>query len=613
MFIKRIQIEEGFLDGLDVNLVAGLNVVIGARGTGKTSLIEMTRFCLDVDSYSTDDQFHSMKHAKAVLGSGQVTVTLSDGKSDVSVSRTAQDEKPRATGTFSKPIVFSQTEIETIGLHAKGRLNLVDGFIIFDKGLVAEESETKAIIRAISAQIKDIRKDIVELRQRSAGANEVENELAKLGPQESDLSKLSENANNKKSQLDLLSQKWTENSLSESSVKRFSEQHITWIGQLKECIAFAPNMEGWPESAGEDKLNKLRAKVNITKLELDVAVEKLSEVCSQATSLQTVLEVESVNIDSQGRALRQEIESIQAGAGAIVRKGQKLREKKAQLASLAGLIDQKQSDLDNLIAKRNDAFDKLDNLAETRYGFRLDVVEKLNQSLGPRIRVDLTHLGYFEDFTATIADSLRGSGMRYNDLAPLIASSISPRELIEAIDSYDVELIAEVTGVSKERSGRILSQLYDTDLGGLGTVTIHDTVDLKLLDGVEYKDISALSTGQRCTVILPLVLMHTNRIIIVDQPEDHIDNAFIADTLIQAVLARDGESQILFSTHNANIPVLGDADFVLHMGSDGKRGFALDAGSLESPSVVDAISTVMEGGVKAFQKRAQFYAHYNKS
>ena len=107
--------------------------------------------------------------------------------------------------------------------------------------------------------------------------------------------------------------------------------------------------------------------------------------------------------------------------------------------------------------------------------------------------------------------------------------------------------------------------------------------------------------------------MHTNRIIIVDQPEDHIDNAFIADTLIQAVLARDGESQILFSTHNANIPVLGDADFVLHMGSDGKRGFALDAGSLESPSVVDAISTVMEGGVKAFQKRAQFYAHYNKS
>ena len=613
MYIKRIHIEEGFLDGLDVNLVAGLNVVIGARGTGKTSLIEMTRFCLDVDSYGTDDQLHSMKHAKAVLGSGQVTVTLSDGKTDVSVSRTAQDEKPRATGAYSKPIVFSQTEIETVGLHAKGRLNLVDGFINFDDGLMAEESETKAIIRAISAQIKDIRKDIVELRQRSAGTIEVEAELAKLVPQESDLGKLSENANVKKTQLDLLSQKWTENSLSESAVKRFSEQHIAWIQQLKQSISYAPNMEAWPESAGEDKLKKLRADVNKTKSELIAAVEKLSQVCTQATSIQTVLEAESVKIDSDGRALRQEIESIQAGAGAIVRKGQQLREKQAQLASLAGLINQKQADLDNLIAKRNDAFDKLDNLAETRYSYRLDVVEKLNQSLGPRIRVDLTHLGYFEDFAATIADSLRGSGMRYNDLAPLVASSISPRELIEAIDSYDVELLAEVTGVSKERSGRILSQLYDTDLGGLGTVTIRDTVDLKLLDGVEYKDISALSTGQRCTVILPLVLRHTNRIIIVDQPEDHIDNAFIADTLIQAVLARDSESQILFSTHNANIPVLGDADFVLHMGSDGKRGFALDAGSLESLSVVDAISTVMEGGAKAFQKRAQFYAHYEKS
>ena len=44
MQIDRVQIEEGFLDGLDVSFVSGLNVIVGERGTGKTSLIELVRF-----------------------------------------------------------------------------------------------------------------------------------------------------------------------------------------------------------------------------------------------------------------------------------------------------------------------------------------------------------------------------------------------------------------------------------------------------------------------------------------------------------------------------------------------------------------------------------------
>ena len=51
MHIERVQIEEGFLDGLDVSFSRGLNVVIGERGTGKTSLIELVRFCFGVDGY----------------------------------------------------------------------------------------------------------------------------------------------------------------------------------------------------------------------------------------------------------------------------------------------------------------------------------------------------------------------------------------------------------------------------------------------------------------------------------------------------------------------------------------------------------------------------------
>ena len=88
MNIERIQIEEGFLDGLDIRLVPGLNTILGARGTGKTSLIELTRFCLDARNYSVETGKTSREHALSVLGSGQVTVTLADGSRKITVSRT---------------------------------------------------------------------------------------------------------------------------------------------------------------------------------------------------------------------------------------------------------------------------------------------------------------------------------------------------------------------------------------------------------------------------------------------------------------------------------------------------------------------------------------------
>ena len=138
-------------------------------------------------------------------------------------------------------------------------------------------------------------------------------------------------------------------------------------------------------------------------------------------------------------------------------------------------------------------------------------------------------------------------------------------------------------------------------------------MDFQLLDGADYKDIGELSTGQRCTVILPIVLRHTERMLIVDQPEDHIDNAFIADTLILSVLARDPTGQIIFTSHNANIPVLGNANHVVQLGSDGKRGFALTSASLETPTVVQAITSVMEGGLQAFEKRRSFYGRHKST
>jgi hypothetical protein len=59
--------------------------------------------------------------------------------------------------------------------------------------------------------------------------------------------------------------------------------------------------------------------------------------------------------------------------------------------------------------------------------------------------------------------------------------------------------------------------------------------------------------------------------------------------------------------------VLGSADRVVQLGSDGKRGFPVLASDLNDPSVVDAITTVMEGGAEAFKRRASFYSKHAES
>ena len=215
--------------------------------------------------------------------------------------------------------------------------------------------------------------------------------------------------------------------------------------------------------------------------------------------------------------------------------------------------------------------------------------------------------GQTEAFAAALAEALRGSGLRYNDIVETLAQRISPRELLEAVETDDFDLIATRGSMTIDRAAKAVLALKEADLGAIATVQIEDYVSFWLMDGADYKEISDLSTGQRCTVILPLVLRHVERLLIVDQPEDHIDNAFITDTLIKAILARPANGQLFFSTHNANIPVLGNADFVIQMGSDGRRGFPLVAAPLVIPEVVDAITSVMEGGAEAFQKRADFY------
>ena len=610
MRIERVQIEEGFLDGLDVSFVPGLNVIIGERGTGKTSLIELVRFCLGVQGFTSDSAKRSQDHALSILGSGLVTVTLSDGEREIVVTRTASDESPRASGSFSRPIIFSQTEIETVGLRAQGRIRLLDSFSGNQKHTEARESEASSDVRSLTAEAESQRREIDELAGQVEEISAIDEQIAELVPHEVKLATVSANAKEKKNQLDLISTKIAASAVGLGAIERFHLSVSRWQSSFASFFSAKPTLEPWPEGADRDPLAQCRASVERAKEQLDLAFQELQKAVSETESSLLSWRENKVDIEDRARQLRKEVETLQEGAGAIVRQVQQLRERKAHLQSLMKVLTERRKVLNSVLEQRDAAMDRLESIREERFRARKAVATEMTETLGPRIRVKVSRAGQFEAFAAAIADALRGSGLRYNELSLTLARNVSPRELLEAVDTNDFGLIAEATGIAKDRAARALSQLRECDLGALATVSVEDTVALQLLDGADYKGIAELSTGQRCTVVLPLVLRHTERVLIVDQPEDHIDNAFIADTLIVSVLARRTDSQMIFSTHNANIPVLGNADRVIQLGSDGRRGFPVLASNLGDSSVVNAITTVMEGGAEAFNQRATFYSRH---
>lgn len=162
--------------------------------------------------------------------------------------------------------------------------------------------------------------------------------------------------------------------------------------------------------------------------------------------------------------------------------------------------------------------------------------------------------------------------------------------------------------MTMDQAQRIVAHLQGSDqIGKLETVDLEDEPLISLKDGADYKNSADLSTGQRCTVILPILLLDSERPLLIDQPEDNLDNAFVYDTIVKSLGEAKGGRQLIFVTHNPNIPVLGDAERVFVFNSDGRRGSVSHVGTVDH--VKGQIEHLLEGGKEAFVLRMHKYGH----
>lgn len=122
-----------------------------------------------------------------------------------------------------------------------------------------------------------------------------------------------------------------------------------------------------------------------------------------------------------------------------------------------------------------------------------------------------------------------------------------------------------------------------------------------------FKSISNASAGQKTATILTFILAYGESPLILDQPEDDLDNRLVYGLIVDRLRESKENRQIIVVTHNANIPVNGDSEYITAMDSSSNYLKVLCDGTIEEAEIRNEICEVMEGGEIAFNLRAKRY------
>jgi len=316
----------------------------------------------------------------------------------------------------------------------------------------------------------------------------------------------------------------------------------------------------------------------------------------QAQELQYNTILEQCNADRNAIMERRRLE----------RELDEMRKKEAELTEKRNLLKQNQED-------RTALNDKLSEQMSSRFSVRNNIVERINAAVGPGVRVTLNACSNLEPYKSYLVEKLKGNQMKYTEAIDKIAPHLTPTELAGVLGRGPAgrDELLRATGINA-RQAEIIANVFKSDESRfeLEMIDLPDLPTIELLDGEIYKPTKDLSTGQKCNAILPILLLDSDRPLIIDQPEDNLDNAFIHSTVVKSIQAVKRRRQLIFVTHNPNIPVLGEAEQMLVLESNGTEGRLRNSGGIEHCK--DDIVNLLEGGKEAFEKRKECYARIEK-
>ena len=616
--IEYLSVIGGFLDGLRITFRGGLNCVIGARGTGKTTAVEFVGYALDAlphREHAADERKRIENLVKRNLDGGRIEIGIraTDGMA-YRVMRSFGDEPivldesgapapvSLKSGLFRAEI-YSQNAVESIADRPLFQLDLIDSL---SGQQVAEfftrEQQLVSALKANAHQIMPLEREIESIQDEMASLPGIETKLQAFGRSPDGANAEINEAHRLKSLRDREA-RW---------VKQLPEQ----VGQYQEALKSQAGILGQRSLlyVDDEVLQGPNGKI------VQKAVEQLAACACEVDALiaQAVqrVEREAIAFSEQAEAIAQRHRQQELVFRTTIEKHKQAQQQATERTELERRRNQllarqhQQSEIEQKIkdlnVRRQELLDQLSGIRDQRFAVRNAVAERINSELAPTIRVTIMQYGNGDAYRQMLETKLKGAGIRQGVVAQKIAASMAPAELTAVIRSRDSAPLIDRAELNSEQATKTANCLNDPEfLFTLETVELDDQPLIELKDGQEYKDTSSLSTGQKCTTILPILLMESDSTLIVDQPEDNLDNRFIFQTVVESIRHVKAKRQLILVTHNPNIPVLGEADHVVVLESDGAKGRVTKEGNVDQCKT--EIVTLLEGGAEAFRRRGERY------
>ena len=261
-------------------------------------------------------------------------------------------------------------------------------------------------------------------------------------------------------------------------------------------------------------------------------------------------------------------------------------------------------------AKLNDRIrqqiDRLNHVRYNKYGLRDDKAKEIGDKI-PFLDLSIAYRGNKKSFFGFLKESIKGLGVHTKKIEKIANQFINGYELFLEIINKDDRILNVLT----ENEISNLSERIKDSLFSFITYQAEDKLIINDTVNEIPKNIEELSIGQRAAALLSIILAEGNKPIIVDQPEDDIDNNTIYQGIIKTILKNKDERQFIFATHNSNIVVLGDSDNVIVCNTE-KEKFHYQSGSIDKEPIQKEIIKIMEGGEDAFNKRKLIYKIWSK-
>jgi len=599
-FISSITFEGGILDGKTVEFSSELNALIGIRGSGKSSLLEVVRYALDIPfGEKTIDMEYKNKLVAHTLGSGgKITIKAKDRhQQEYTISRRLNDSPEVFVGgelqpglairetIIHKPIYFGQKDLSSTG----------EGF---EKDLVE---------KLVGEKLHDIRVQI-ELQNQTVRA--CCDKLLKLSSIDEKISETRSKKQDAEFRLKIFVGNGINEKLQQQSDYDTDQRKISNL--ISDIRSFDSDLEGLLAQHEDDLKNHALYKSKKNKkffdglfVEFNAFLNSIGRIKDERKSIAQLIQniknreadflISKKDLSDQFAEIRRKLESDLKSQGKSLNleefpELQKRIETSTQLLISLEKESQKGSDVNVELVK---ALSKLNDLWHQEYKLIDDELKKVNDSQDS-LRIKGEYKGNKTEFLEKFKSVFKGSRIRENSFSTLVDSYSD----FTAIYNNMTEALLGILS-----SADVFKQYFSNDLKALLTWQVPNEFS------IEYRGklLSHHSLGQRASALILFVLSQKeNDLIIIDQPEDDLDNQTIYKDVITLIRELKPDVQFLFATHNANFPVLGDAEQI-HACKYSDESVSLTSGSIDTPAIQQEIVDIMEGGEDAFNKRKEIY------